>query len=305
MKISPYLRERSCPLCGSTDKSRVLYPANFDESSLNDFAFASRKLPELMHLTLLECPGCRLVYASPALTEEFLAGAYSQAAYDSSQEADYAAATYAGELPRIVRRLGQPGAALEIGAGNGAFLAHLRKAGFSSITGVEPSSAAAAKAPPDIFPLIRLGMFRAEDFEPSSLSLLTCFQTLEHVENPRQLSEAAFRLLRPGGAVYFVAHDRQSLVNKMMGTKSPIFDIEHLQLFSRESMRYMLEAAGFTGIEVTTLRNRYPLSYWTRLMPVPAPLKKGLLSALSASGVGKVTVALNVGNLAAVGYRPA
>jgi SAM-dependent methyltransferase len=304
MNISRYLRERNCPVCGSTDRSSVRYPANFDENKLDDFAFASRKVPEFMHLTLVECPGCHLLYASPSLTAGFLANAYQEASYDSTEEAQYAARTYARELPRIMNgRLPPSGTALEVGSGNGAFLAHLQKAGFASVIGVEPSLAAADKATPDVRPMIRLGMFDSSDFAPGSINLFACFQTIEHVENPRDLCEAALGLLSPGGAIYLIGHDRESLVNRAMGTRSPIFDIEHQQLFSKKSMRYLLEHTGFTGVEITSVRNRYPLSYWMKLLPVPLGLKKGLIRTLAATGMGRLSVALNVGNLAAVGYK--
>jgi SAM-dependent methyltransferase len=284
----------------------VRYPANFEESKLGDFAFASRKLPELMHLTLVECPDCHLLYASPALTDGFLANAYGEASYDSTEEAQYAARTYAAELPRIMRgRLAAPGTALEVGSGNGAFLAHLKAAGFASAIGVEPSLAAANQADPAVRPLIRLGMFDPKDFEPGSLSLFACFQTIEHVENPRELCEAAIRLLRPGGAIYLIGHDRESVVNRALGTRSPIFDIQHQQLFSKKSLRYLLENTGFIGVEITAIRNRYPVSYWMKLLPLPVGLKKMLLRMVTASGLSRVSLAVNVGNLAAVGYKPA
>jgi len=306
MNISRHLRERFCPLCGSTDRTDVRYPANFDESKLDEFAFASRKLPEFMHLTLVKCPRCHLLYASPALTGEFLANAYGEASYDSAEEARYAATTYAAHLPHIVNmRIPSLGTALEVGSGSGVFLAHLKKAGFASVIGVEPSSAAVSHADPEVRPLIRLGMFDPKDFEPGSLSLFACFQTIEHVEDPRQLCEAAMRLLSPGGAIYLIGHDRESLVNRAMGTRSPIFDIQHQQLFSKLSLRYLLENTGFTGVEITAIRNRYPITYWAKLLPLPQGLKKSLLWLLKVSGLHRLSIALNVGNLAAVGYKPA
>lgn len=306
MNISQHLTERSCPLCGSTDRTVVRYPANFDESKLDDFAFASRKLPELMHLTLIECPGCHLLYASPALTDGFLANAYGEASYDSTEEAQYAARTYAAELPRIMNgRTSAAGTALEVGSGNGAFLAHLKQAGFASVIGVEPSLAAANKATPEIRSSIRIGMFDPKDFDPGSLSLFACFQTIEHVKNPRELCEAAIRLLSPGGTIFLIGHDRESFVNRAMGVRSPIFDIQHQQLFSKRSLRYLLEDAGFLAVEITTVRNRYPVAYWVKLLPLPVGLKKGLLRVLTATGLGRLSIALNVGNLAAVGYKAA
>ena len=160
------------------------------------------------------------------------------------------------------------------------------------------------QAAPDVRPLIRLGMFNPDDFAAGSLSLFACFQTIEHVENPRALCESAMRLLNSGGAVYLIGHDRESLVNRAMGTRSPIFDIQHQQLFSAASLRYLLESSGFTGVEIRTIRNRYPVAYWTKLLPIPRGLKAVLLWILSATRLGSLNISVNVGNLAAFGYKP-
>jgi SAM-dependent methyltransferase len=303
MDISRHLLDRQCPVCGSHDKSQVAYRARIDEEKLDDFAFASRKLPEYMHLQLLKCPVCDVLYASPALAAEFLASAYRDAAYDSDEEAEYAAATYARQLDSILGSIGNRGVALEIGAGNGAFLRHLSKAGFQEVIGVEPSHQAAASADEAIRPLIRLGMFRASDFAPGSISLLSCFQTIEHVNDPRGLCSEAYKLLRPNGAIFLIGHDYRSWVTGLLGERSPIFDIEHLQLFSRDSLRFLLTACGFDDVRIGTIRNRYPLAYWMKLLPAPQALKRALIPLSRKLLVGRLPLSVNIGNLYAVGFK--
>jgi SAM-dependent methyltransferase len=303
MDISGHLRERACPLCGSDDSSQVVYPARIDVAKLGEFAFASRKLPEFMHLRLLSCPTCGVRYASPVLAPEFLADAYRDAGYDSNDEANYAAQTYAAQLDSILPMIGDCEVALEIGAGNGAFLPHLQQAGFRQVIGVEPSHQAAAMAEETIRPLIRIGMFQAADFAPASISLISCFQTIEHVDNPRGLCADAYKLLQPGGAFFLIGHDFDSWVTRLVGERSPIFDIEHLQLFSKDSLRYMLTECGYKDIQVGTIRNRYPLSYWMKLLPVPATVKRALIPLSRALLIGRVPVSLNIGNLYAVGFK--
>jgi SAM-dependent methyltransferase len=303
MRISGHLRDRKCPVCGSKDESQVAYPARIDEEKLGDFAFASRKLPELMHLRLVKCPTCGVLYASPALAPEFLANAYRDASYDSNEEAEYAAATYAEQLDSILRVIGDREVALEIGAGNGAFLKHLREAGFRQVIGVEPSREAAAKADEVIRPLISLGMFQAADFAPGSISLLSCFQTIEHVENPRSLCSEAYELLRPNGAVFLIGHDYGSWVTRLLGERSPIFDIEHLQLFSKDSLHYLLTACGFEDIRIGTIRNRYPVAYWMKLLPIPTSLKRVLVPLSRRLLIGRLPLSVNIGNIFAVGFK--
>jgi len=303
MDISRHLLDRQCPVCGSNDKSQVAYPARIDEDKLDAFAFASRKFPEYMHFQLVKCPVCSVLYASPALAPEFLASAYRDASYDSDEEAEYAAATYADQLDSILESLGDRGVALEIGAGNGAFLRHLRKAGFREVIGIEPSRQAADQADETIRPLIRLEMFQAGNFAPASISLISCFQTIEHLDDPRGLCSQAYQLLRPDGAIFLIGHDSGSWVTQMLGEKSPIFDIEHLQLFSTDSLRFLLAACGFDDIRIGTIRNRYPLAYWMKLLPAPAGMKRALVPLSRRLLVGKLPVSINIGNLYATGFK--
>jgi SAM-dependent methyltransferase len=294
-------QERACPTCGARD-ARLRAGARLDADSLDEYAFASRKTPELMHHRLVTCARCSTVYASPAPSAAELGDAYRSAAYDSSEESRYAAVTYARALRRELGDLASFGPVLDIGAGDGAFLGELKAAGVAPLVGVEPSEAPIAAATPDVRPLLRRGLFDASDFEPGSFGLITCFQTIEHVPDPQQLCAGVRTLLPPGGALAIVCHDYRALVNRIMGTRSPIYDLEHMQLFSRGPIRELLERSGFTVTTVRRLINTYPLRYWVRLAPIPAGAKGSLLSRLGGR-VGSIGMPLLVGNLLAVGRR--
>src|SRR5208282_5252323 len=95
---------------------------------------------------------------------DFLAHAYADAGYDSDGEARYAAASYFEALRRRLSRLPDRASVLEIGAGNGALLAHLSSLGFEQLIGIEPSHAAAHSAPPELRALLRV-----ERFDPARL----------------------------------------------------------------------------------------------------------------------------------------
>ena len=49
--------------------------------------------------------------------------------------------------------------------------------------------------------------------------------------------------------------------------------------------------------------NRYPVRYWTKLLPMPRKLKATLLDSVLAGGVGGLPVLLPAGNLAAFGFK--
>ncbi len=296
------LSERACPGCSSSE-SEPFADANIDAEALDAFAFASRKIPEYMHHALVVCRQCDLLYANPAPDGSSLEAQYRDAAFDASDASRYAAATYARFLPAIAARLPDRNGALDIGTGDGAFLAQLLRLGFTGVVGVEPSAAPIAAAEPQLRTLIRHAPFRREDFGARGFSLISCFQTLEHVHDPLGLCRDAASLLRPGGALFVVCHNRRSLLTRAMGSKSPIFDLEHLQLFSPRSVRLLLMRAGFSRIELHPIVNRYPIDYWARLSPMPAALKPRALELLRWSRLGRIALAVPAGNLAAIAFK--
>ncbi|MEE3330544.1 MAG: class I SAM-dependent methyltransferase [Myxococcota bacterium] len=298
------LLDRVCPLCGSQDDSQVVAEANYDESGLGQFAFASRKTPEFMHFRLVRCPDCDVLYANPAPALDWLRDRYHGAGFDSASESSYAARSYARELRRIAGALPSRDGALDIGAGDGAFLEQLLANGFSSVVGLEPSTAPIDQARPELRALLREGFFEGGDFQDASLSLITCCQTLEHTDDPLGLCNSAFRILKPGGALFTIAHDSRALSAKLLGVRSPIYDIEHLQLHSRRSLHFMLEHAGFERIEVRALRNDYPLSYWLKLMPLEVAVKERLANLLKRLHLDGVVMPMWPGNLVASGFKP-
>jgi SAM-dependent methyltransferase len=289
--------ERACPLCGASEASSVR-EASFDAARLGTFSFASRKRPELMHWRLVTCASCGLVYASPAPAEDVLLGAYRDAAFDAAGESRDAARTYASVVARVLPDLPDRAGALDVGAGDGAFLERLLELCFFGVVGLEPSEAARRGAPEHVRGLIRDEPFAAKLFAEGSFSLVTCLQTIEHVPEPLALCREAHRLLQAGGAFVVVCHDRRAAPARLLGRRSPIYDVEHLQLFDRRTIRALLERSGFEGIQVHTLVNRYPLRYWLRLARAPQALVR-LLGPLAS-----IPLIVPAGNLWVVGYRP-
>jgi SAM-dependent methyltransferase len=297
------LTERACPICGSRDDGELFAEPSFDPAALDEHAFASRKRPERMRLRLVRCPDCDLAYASPLPSATALADAYEEAAFDSGEEARYAARTYADSLSDLLPLLPDRVGALDVGTGEGAFLAELLRLGFSAVGGVEPSSAPIAEAAPEIAPLIVHDVFRPGLREPGSLSLVTCFQTIEHVPDPASFVAGAAELLKPGGVLAIVCHNRRAPINRALGTRSPIMDIEHMQLFSPRSITELLRRFGLTSVGYEPIRNRYPIRYWARLAPLPERLSAGVSAGLERSGLGGRPLTVPVGNLLAWGVR--
>lgn len=295
------LAERQCPLCGTQAHSRLFAEANVDERRIDRLSFSSRKKPEFMHYRLLECRRCDLLYASPAPQPDAVADLYREAEFASGIESRYAATTYARLLAPLLPRLPDRAAALDVGAGDGAFLERLLAAGFERVAGVEPSAAPLSHARREVRDLVV-----EAPFEPGvvagQFTLVTCFQTLEHVPDPARTLELAHDLVAPGGALLVVVHDRRALSARLLGLRSPIFDVEHLQLFSPRSLTVALTAPGFVDVRVGGLRNAYSLAYWLRLAPLPGPLQRA--AGALPDRLASMTISLRAGNLVGVAFKP-
>lgn len=305
MGLMTSMRHRDCPVCGEPERTASEFmKASLDEKRLTSSSFSSRKSPEFMSYRLVRCAICATVFASEAPAAGALADAYHAADYSSADEAALAAGVYRAALAPFLSKLPTRGVALEIGAGTGVFLSHLRDLGFEQPVGIEPSPAAITAASAEVKPLIREGIFTGDEFPAESVSLVCCFQTLEHVPEPREFVEAAYRMLTPGGVIALVTHDYTATINRLLGGRSPIMDIEHLQLFCPAALNHLTRGAGYEVLDIGSIRNVYPMSYWMSLLPLPASLKRILLAAATSANVARAQISLDVGNLLTVAQKP-
>ena len=295
--------DRACPVCGSW-----VYVSFADEDidleKIGAFTYASRKQPEFMCLRLVRCTSCNLVYAPNPPDRAFLATAYADADFDSGEEAECAAQSYAKALMPYLSNLEARNAAVDVGAGSGPLLPWLTEVGFRTVMGVEPSRAAINAAPESVRSMLRMGMFGPKILDGVNPSLICSFMTLEHLDDPGTFVRSAYSLLEPGGMIALVVHNWQGMLNRALGLRSPIIDVEHLQLFNPSSIGFLLESTGFKKIDVKPICNRYPLKYWVRLTPFPRSLKKVVFSLLEKTSLSNAKIPLRVGNILAVGIKP-
>jgi 2-polyprenyl-3-methyl-5-hydroxy-6-metoxy-1,4-benzoquinol methylase len=296
---------RLCPVCES-DGSRALpfIEENINPSKYSAYSFASRKKPEFMCHRMVQCAVCDVVYADNTPAESQLAQAYHQAGYDSAVEAEDAAFAYAAAIAPVLSKLQRKVSALEIGTGTGIFLLQLNRLGFSSLVGVEPSANAIRAASSSCTDWIVEGMFNPDDFAPNTFDLVCCFMTMEHVSDPRFIMESVMKLLRPGGAFVTITHDYRSWVNRLMGKRSPIIDVEHLQIFSKLAINNLFSRTGYCDIYSTSFKNTYSLKYWLRISPLPEISRWELSNSTVNKFLNKIKLSFNVGNTITAGYKP-
>ena len=284
--------ENLCPACLS--KGSLRYPEKLEDNLFNDLTFASRKRPELMHYDLFECENCKTLFTNRNVNLSQLLKNYEIAEYDSNIEAKYAAKTYVKNLQKALPKF--KGSILDIGAGDGAFLSAALGVLATSNLGIEPSIKAIAKNDDN---RVNIKNIAIEDLETNEkFDLVTCFQTIEHLNNPREFITNIKRFIKPGGYFAISCHNRLSLTNKILGEKSPIFDVEHLQVFTDQGIEKLFSGLNFKIVYSNKYRNKYPLSYWLKIAPVGEKIKDFVETKKKLFGLG---ISINVGNHMIVG----
>ena len=297
------MQHTRCPLCETDEFDREVYPMNFQPQDLNGAVFSARRLPDRLHYRMVRCQRCGLLRSDPILPAAELARLYESSNFTYDTEAQFARATYRAYLERALPLVRERGRLMEIGCGSGFFLSEAVQLGFKEVWGVEPSTEAVGKAADDLRSNIRQGLYGRDTFPADHFDVICGFQVLDHVPDAAALLTACMKDLKPGGLALFINHDCGGLSNRVLGELSPIVDVEHTALFDKRTMRHIFEKCGFLVHEVFSVRNTYPLSYWTKLAPLPRVVKSPLLSVLASVPVGKIPITLSAGNLGIIALK--
>lgn len=291
------LHATSCAICGTAGNATELYPANFSPDDFSPAVFSARRLPDRIHYRMVRCNGCGLVRSDPTADADVVAKLYHESTFDYSREVDNLAQTYGSYLSRLDRYEIKKTSLLEIGCGNGFFLAQARKQGYRDVRGVEPGEAAIQLAAEDIRSGIVCAMMAPGLFPEATFDAICLFQVLDHIFDPAGLLKTCFEILKPGGFMLCLNHNVEALSARLMKDRSPIIDIEHTYLYSPATMAALFSRCGFQVKEVSGVRNRYSVNYLTRLLPLPGALKRMLLRVTDGVGLGRVTLRVPLGNL--------
>lgn len=205
------------------------------------------------------CPTCQLARVVPQPPASLLAQAYEEDYY-RPWVGRQAAAREALWLRRLrhLRRLGARGPLLDVGCGDGGFLAAARRAGFD-VQGTEFSAYAATYIRRELGLRVDAGELQELPLPTAAFRTVTLWHSLEHTRDPLEVLHTAWRLLLPGGLLLVAVPNSQDLVFQaayrlLRGRAPHLFspaDRElHLFGFTAASLRAILARAGFEGVRV-------------------------------------------------------
>lgn len=126
-----------------------------------------------------------------------------------------------------------------------------------------------------------------DEVGPGSLDIVSMFHVLEHLTEPSSTLRRLRERLKPGGTLLIeVPHARDALfaLYDCEAFKAFTFWSEHLVLHTRQSLRILLESAGFGQVEIRG-QQRYPLSNHLHWLSKQAPGGHQAWAFLDADGL--------------------
>ncbi len=220
-------------------------------------------------MPFVRCVQCETLYASPRPRPEHLNDYYQHSQnYEYWSRFIFPASEAARRekifLPRVAQvleiceRFEVPTETLlEVGAGFGLFGEEMVKTGrFHRVIAVEPTPYLAEDCRRRGLPVIEKpieAITKAELVNASdALSVIVCFEVIEHLFSPRDFLQQCASLLEPGGLFLLTCPNGQGFDVVTLQEHSCAVDVEHLNLFSPASLARLMQDCGFEVIDVQT-----------------------------------------------------
>jgi SAM-dependent methyltransferase len=217
-----------CPACGETQRKRL---------------FVKDGWP------IERCAACTLVYVDARLDREAIDQIYRRDYYEGEAFADYLGERRERlESARDrVRRLASVipgGRLLDLGCATGFFLE--AAAASYDVTGVEVSQFAAEFARKEFGHRVFIGEIFDAPLVDEEFDVVTMWDVLEHVRDPRATLDEVARVTRTGGVLVLSTGNVEGpLARRDLEHWDLMFPPGHLTFFSPQSLEPLLNAAGF------------------------------------------------------------
>jgi SAM-dependent methyltransferase len=284
-----------CAICDCFGNSSIVFERNFEPEDLNPEIFSARRIPDRRHYQWVKCNQCHL-YRSDPVEDIDLSELYRISNFDYSQELHGLRNSYRKIVERVCpvpfgKHL------VEVGGGNGFFLEEALTMGFEKVTEIEPSEDARIHAPQEIQKFFITDILREGVIPNNSTDVVVIFHTLDHLQEPKKALELIRNFLRPGGSICIAVHNVESISAKLFKSRSPIFDIEHTFLYSKSTLRKLLEISGYSDIQVHHYKNSYSLAYLIHLIPIGRSFKLKILNSNIGKILRRFRVTVPLGNM--------
>ena len=228
-------RPRPCPICGGIFDQPIFIKNGFPHG---------------------RCPGCGLIYVSPVLTDEAAEAHYREErswvqVLTSQPQQNFDRLKYAYGLDVAAEHFAARNV-LDVGAGQGLFVRTARDRGLEAAA-LELHRENADQLNREGFevynrPLAEAGI--ADD----RFGLVTLWEVLEHIADPRSLLAEISRVLSPGGGLLILVPNADALATRILHRECGTFGgHSHVNFFNHSTLTRLLTEEGYRVLEAETL----------------------------------------------------
>ncbi|MDR2140600.1 MAG: class I SAM-dependent methyltransferase [Deltaproteobacteria bacterium] len=229
-------RARNCPVCGAPPGPGLFVKDGFRH---------------------VRCQECELIYVSLILREDILIQYWREEMawkniLKSQPQLDMDILKFGYGLDLASIYLNGSRDLLDIGAGNGDFVLLAQERDWRAVA-MELNLESAAQLEKSGIQVI-VKPLELVDIAPGSFSLVTMWEVLEHLTEPKNILYEARRILHDEGLLLILVPNAGSLVTRLLHERSDTFGgHSHLNHFNPSSLRKILETMGFEILEMETV----------------------------------------------------
>lgn len=269
-----------CNLCGAND-CEIIYPG---ATSAEGGPLTERYSASSYHIgndQVVRCRKCGLVYVNPRTASKLIIKGYSEAVDERYvSQGKGRTATFEAGMDLIERHASKKGRLLDVGCAAGFFLNVAKKRGWETY-GVEPGRWLADWGNKKFGLKIKPCTLRKARFPSNYFDVVTMWDVLEHVPDPKGELREAYRVLKKGGLLVVNFPNIGSKLARLAGRKWWFLLSVHLYYFTPKTLKQMLEKTGFDNFLVKRHWQKLSLGYLIFRTKPYSPLLYNILSPIS------------------------
>ena len=233
-----------CNICKSDDFI-IIFPPKYEDEKQIDLAIKFRSSgDETLIDQVVKCKKCGLMYINPRLNPKLIVKGYSEGTDETFVSQAKGRTITFEKCLKLIEKYKKKGKILDIGTAGGTFLHVAKKHGWD-VYGIEPNKWMCKWGKKNYGINIKPGTLFDYKFKTNTFDVITLWDVLEHVPDPKKTLLEINRILKPSGLLIVNYPDAGSWIAKVMGKKWVFWLSVHLFYFTPKTIRKILNLTNF------------------------------------------------------------